>query len=103
MCWTPGTYCRGTTHRPRELEREPDGVGEARHGDSAEVDHVLAENGRHHVAVRARRRSVDLHLVLLQTDPKPRLADARALARPGHAAGAALAQAVLAVLIHEGL
>lgn len=92
------------TYRPRELEREPDGVAEARQGGiRAEVNHVLAENGRHDVAVRARRRRVDLHLVLLQADPEPRLAYPRALARLGRAAGTALAQAILAVLVHKRL
>lgn len=48
-------YIRETTYRPRELEREPDGVGKARQGGArTEVNHVLAENGRHDVAVCAR-------------------------------------------------
>lgn len=92
------------TYRPRELEREPDGVGEARHGDvRAQVDDVLAEDGCDDVAVRARRRRVDLHLILLQAHPEPGLADARALAGLGRAARAALTQTVLPVLVHERL
>lgn len=95
---------RRQTYRPREVEREVDGIGEARQGDiRAEIEHVLAENGRHDVTVRTRRRRVDLGLVLLEADPKPRLTDPRALACLGRVAGTALAQAVLAVLVHEGL
>lgn len=96
--------CGKKTYRPCELEREPDGVGEARQSNvRAEINPVLAENGRHDVTIRARRRRVDLHLVLLQANPKPRLTDPRAFACLGRAAGTALAQAVLAELVHEGL
>jgi len=98
------TICHTTegTYRPGEIEREPDGVAEARQSDvRAEINDVFAEDGRHDVAVRAWRRRVDLHLVLLQADPESRLADPRAFARSGCAAGTALAQTVLAVLVHE--
>lgn len=97
-------YNRRMTYRPREVERKSDGVRETRQGGiRAEVNHVLAQNGCHDVAVRARRRRLDLRLVLLQADPEPRLAYPRAFARLGRAAGTALAQAVLAVLVHKGL
>lgn len=78
--------CR-RTYRPRELERKSDGIGEARHGDvRAEINNVLAQNGCDDVAVRARRRRVDLHLILFQADPEPGLTNAGALAGLGSAA-----------------
>lgn len=92
------------TYRPSEIEREPHGVAEGRQVDiCADVNDVLAEDGRHDVAVCAWRRRVDLHLVLLQAYPEPRLAGPQAFACSRCAAGTALAQAVLAVLVHEGL
>lgn len=90
--------------RPRELKWKSDWIGETRHGDvGAQIDDVLAQYGCDDVAVCARRRRVDLHLILFQANPEPGFANARALARLGRAAGTALAQTVFSVLVHERL
>lgn len=63
--------------RPREVEWKSDGISEAWNGDiGAEINDVLAQNGCDDVAVCARRRRVDLHLILFQADPEPGLTNA---------------------------
>lgn len=88
--------------RPRKVEGEPYGIGEARQSNGwTEIDDVLPQNGSYDITVGARGRSVDLHLVLLQAYPEPGLADTRTLAGSRRTAGTTFAQAVLPVLVDE--
>lgn len=92
------------TYRPREVEWKSDGISEAWNGDiGAEINDVLAQNGCDDVAVCARRRRVDLHLILFQADPEPGLTNAWALTGLGSAAWTALAKTVFSIFVHEWL
>lgn len=64
------------TYRPCELERESDGISKTGQGDIwTKINDVLAEDRCNNISVSTRCRCVDLHLVLLQTYPKPGLAN----------------------------
>lgn len=72
------------TYRPGKVEGELYGIREASALQALrirQIEGVLAQNGRDHITVRALRCGVYGRLVVLQADPKPRLAGANALAR----------------------
>lgn len=92
------------THRPREVERKSDGIGEARKSNvGTQINDVLTEHRCDDVTVSARCRRVDFNLVLLEAHPESSLADARAVARAQCNARATTPEIVLAVLVHERL
>lgn len=55
------------TYRPREVEREDDGIAESLHVQIWNIERVPAQHRRGDVAERAWRRRVDIRLVNLET------------------------------------
>lgn len=79
------------THRPCEAEGKADRVGEAVRVGLGHLERVGAEDGSHGPAIGAGRIWGDAGLIMLQTDPKERLAFALLLAlQMSGASGAAV-------------
>lgn len=90
-----------STYRPREVKRKLDGLVSF---PMSFPDIVIPQHSGEFVAIRAGRRRVDLGLVLLETDAKPRATSARTDAgRRRFLAAATVADAVLAVVVDERL
>ena len=90
------------THRPGEVERKPEGIGENRQRNfGIEVDDILTEHGSHDVTISARRLGVNCRLVLLQAHSKSRFTDICTLARGRLHSRTTVALVVLSVLVHE--